>query len=58
MDINEILYNILRWFQLGTTNEIGIILASVFVTILIIISLILTNLLCNYLFKKLNQLFK
>lgn len=58
MDINEILYNILRWFQLGTTNEIGIILASVFVTLLIIISLILTNLLCNYLFKKINQLFK
>ncbi len=58
MDINEILYSILKWFQLGTTNEIGIILASVFVTILIIISLILTNLLCNYLFKKINQLFK
>lgn len=58
MDINEVLYNILRWFQLGTTNEIGIILSSVFVTVLIIISLILTNLLCNYLFKKLNQLFK
>ena len=58
MDINEVLYNILIWFQLGTTNEIGIILASVFVTILIIISLILTNLLCNYLFKKINQLFK
>lgn len=58
MDINEILYNILRWFQLGTTNEIGIILASVFVTLLIIISLVLVNLFCNYLFKKINQLFK
>lgn len=58
MDINEILYKILRWFQIGTTNEIGIILASVFVTILIIISLILVNLFCNYLFEKINQLFK
>lgn len=58
MDINEILYNILRWFQVGTTNEIGIILASVFVTLLIIIFLVLVNLLCNYLFKKLNKLFK
>ena len=58
MDINEILYHILVWFQLGTTNEIGIILASVFVTILILITLILINILCNYLFKKVNQLFK
>ena len=58
MDINEILYRILVWFQLGTTNEIGIILASIFVVTLILISLILVNILCNYLFKKVNQLFK
>ena len=58
MDINEILYRILVWFQLGTTNEIGVILVSVFVTILIIIALVLVNILCNYLFKKVNQLFK
>lgn len=58
MDINEILYRILVWFQLGTTNEIGIILASIFVVILILIALILVTILCNYLFKKVNQLFK